>query len=129
MPSLNRIGPLMGHLTADLELKHTQDGTPFVSFTIGINGGKRADGEDPRTDFIPVELWGGWAENLAKTARKGSLILVAEGRLQQDRWVERRSNQPRSRIKVRASRAFHVEAQYAEDVPEPADDVPEKVPF
>ena len=105
MPYINTVS-LMGHLTANPELKNLAGGKTVCSFTIAING--RQEGE---ADFFPCEIWGGWAQNLAKTATKGSLVLV-EGNLGQDRWEK--DGQKHSRIKVKAQRAFHLEAKYAD---------------
>ena len=46
-----------------------------------------------------------WAENLAKDAKKGSLVLV-DGRLRQETWTDRESGQKRSRIRVNSHMAM-----------------------
>jgi single-strand DNA-binding protein len=114
MPYLNHV-TLMGHLTADPELKRTPAGDAVTTFTVGINF-KLKSGEQ-RAEFFDCEAWKGWAENLCRTAKKGSLVLLT-GRLKQESWVDSKTNGKRSRIKVVAQRALHVEAQYAEDPPE-----------
>ena len=111
MPYLNSV-VLMGHLTADPELRHLPSGDSVAMFTLGVNSG-RSDQKDRKGDFFQCDLWGGWAQNLAKTAKKGSLVLV-EGRLTQHRWVDPKTNENRSRIVVLALRGFHLKAQYAE---------------
>ena len=117
MPYLNTI-TLMGHLTADPELKATPAGDSVATFSVAINS-KLKSGES-RAEFFDCEVWKGWAENLCKTARKGSLVLL-QGRLRQEQWVDAKTNGKRSRVKVVAQRAFHVEAQYAGDEPEAAE--------
>jgi single-strand DNA-binding protein len=112
MPSLNSV-TLMGNLTADPDLRHVPSGEAVVTFTLGING-PRKDDRPKRSDFIQCDLWGNWARNFVKTARKGALVIV-EGRLVEDRWVDSKTNENRHRVKVLALRAFHVKAQYADD--------------
>jgi single-stranded DNA-binding protein len=69
-------------------------------------------------------VWGGWAENLVKTVRKGSWVFV-EGRLRQDQWVDNATGKKRCRLKVSGKRVFHFEPQYA-DSREPEDS---EIPF
>ena len=111
MPFLNSV-TIMGHLTADVDLRQLPSGDFVATFTLGVNSG-RSDGKPGRGEFFRVDVWGGWAENLARTAKKGCLVIV-EGRLSQDRWTDARTNETKSRVKVRASRAFHVTAHYPE---------------
>jgi single stranded DNA-binding protein len=109
MPFLNSV-TLMGHLAADVEVRQVPSGDTVATFRLGVNHG-RSDGKPRKGDFFTCDIWGGWAQNLAKTARKGSLVIV-EGRLAQDRWIDAKTNEPRTRVKVIASRVFHVAAQY-----------------
>ena len=115
MPFLNTV-TLMGHLTADIEIKRISTGDSVATFTIGVNSGRAAD-KAKKGQFFRCDIWGAWAENLAKTARKGSLVIV-QGRLAQDRWIDAKTNQVRSMVKVRASCVFHVTAQYSSPHPE-----------
>lgn len=111
MPYLNSV-VLMGHLAADPELRHLPSGDSVAMFTLGVNHG-RADQKERKGDFFQCDLWGGWAQNLARTARKGSLVLV-EGRLTQHRWVDAKTNEQRSRIVVLAFKGFHLRPEYAD---------------
>lgn len=118
MPSLNHV-TLMGHLTADLEIRHTPNGDKVGNFSLGVNYRSR-DGKE-HAEFYQCEVWKGWAENLARTAKKGALVLV-EGRLMQETWRDKETGQNRSRVKVRAKRAFHIQVQYDSTPPtEPED--------
>ncbi len=112
MPFLNTVH-LMGHLTDDLEVRQLPTGNAVVNFTVGVNSGRSKDGKPRKGEFFDCEVWDGWAQNLAKTARKGSLLVV-EGRLVQERWIDSRTNKTRSRVRVRANCVFHVQAQYPE---------------
>lgn len=109
MPYLNQV-TLMGNLTADLECTTTPGGTSVCEFTLAINSWSQ---ERSRAEFFDCVVFGGWEENLARSAHKGALALV-EGFLAQERWVDKKSHQNRSRVRVKAQRAFHLEAKYAE---------------
>ena len=73
---------LVGRLTRDPELRRTNNGTAVTTFTLAVdNAIKNANGERTAS-FIPCNVWSTSAENVAKYARKGSLVGVS-GRLQQ----------------------------------------------
>jgi single-strand DNA-binding protein len=109
VPYLNSV-TLMGHLTADPQLKATPAGDSVATFSVAVNS-KLKSGEQ-HAEFFDCETWKGWAENLCKTAKKGSLILVT-GRLKQEQWRDPKTKKARSRVRIVAQRAFHVTAQYA----------------
>lgn len=65
---------LKGRLTADPELKFTAGkGTAVTSFKLAVDKGF---GDNKKTAFIPIVVWGKSAEAVANYTRKGSLILV-----------------------------------------------------
>lgn len=65
----------IGRLVKDAELKFTPGkGTPVAAFTLAIDDGY---GENKKTDFIPVVLWGKSAESLSSYLTKGTLIAVS----------------------------------------------------
>jgi single-strand DNA-binding protein len=72
---------LMGRITKDLELKTSQAGTSFLSFTLAVNRQFVKQGEERQADFISCKAFGKTAENIAKFFLKGSLIAI-EGRIQ-----------------------------------------------
>jgi single-stranded DNA-binding protein len=47
--------------------------------------------------------------------------VLLTGRLRQEQWVDQKTNAKRSRVKVVAQRALHVEAQYAGEEPAAAE--------
>lgn len=73
---------LMGRLTRDPELRHTNSGTAVCSFSIAIDGGY---GENRRTDFINCVAWSKTAEFVTNYFSKGKMIIV-EGRIQSRSW-------------------------------------------
>ena len=92
---LNRI-ILMGRLTRDPELRHTQTGTPVASFSLAVDRDfKSRDGGDRATDFIDVVAWRSTAEFVSKYFTKGRMAVV-EGRLQIRDWTDRDGGKRRS---------------------------------
>ena len=92
---LNRI-ILMGRLTRDPELRHTQSGTPVASFSLAVDRDfKSRDGGDRATDFIDVVAWRSTAEFVSKYFTKGRMAVV-EGRLQIRDWTDRDGGKRRS---------------------------------
>ena len=77
---INRV-VLVGRITKDLELKHTQSGIANLRFTLAVNRSFKSQDGLQQADFINCVSWRGQAENMAKFLRKGSLIGV-EGRIE-----------------------------------------------
>lgn len=82
---------LEGRLTADPELRHTQNDIAVTSFSIAVQRGrKNADGEY-ESDFFSVVAWRGTAELAAKHFQKGQLCVI-EGVLQQRHYTDKDGN-------------------------------------
>ena len=90
MASFNKV-ILIGHLTADPELKQTTSGVPVTSFSIGVNRRFTRQGEQPQTDFINIVCWRQTAEFVARYFTKGKPILIC-GSLQTRSWVDKDGN-------------------------------------
>jgi len=72
---------LIGRLTRDPELRHTNTGRAVCQITVAISRPfSREDGQRD-ADFINVVVWDKIGENVAKYMRKGSQVAV-EGRIQ-----------------------------------------------
>ena len=68
---LNRI-ILMGRLTRDPELRHTQTGTPVASFSLAVDRDfKDKQTGEKATDFIDVVAWRQTAEFVSRFFTKG----------------------------------------------------------
>ncbi len=92
---LNRI-ILMGRLTRDPELRHTQSGTAVASFSLAVDRDfKSRDGGERTTDFIDIVAWRNTAEFASKYLTKGRMAVV-EGRLQIRDWTDRDGGKRRS---------------------------------
>lgn len=92
---LNRV-IVMGRLTRDPEMRHTQSGTSVCSFSIACDRDivSKQSGER-ETDFIDVIAWRGTGEFVGKYFTKGRMIVVV-GRLQIRDWTDRDGNKRRS---------------------------------
>jgi len=87
---------LMGRLTRDPELRHTQNGTPVASFSLAVD--RRftpKDGSEKQTDFIDIVAWQNTAEFVSKYFVKGQMAAVT-GRLQIRDWTDKEGNKRRS---------------------------------
>lgn len=99
MMSLNKI-ILIGRLTRDPEIRHTQNGVPVARFTLAVDRRPNQQGER-MTDFIDIVAWRKLAENVSSMLRKGRLVAV-EGSLQ-IRKITTQDGQPRRLAEVIAN--------------------------
>jgi single-strand DNA-binding protein len=99
MASYNRV-VLVGNLTRDPELKHTQSGTAVAELGLAVNDRrKNASGEwVEEATFLDVTLWARTAEVANEYLTKGSPVLI-EGRLKLDQW-ENSEGEKRSKLRV-----------------------------
>lgn len=86
---------LMGRLTRDPELRHTQSGTAVAGFSLAVERDFKGDTGDRETDFIDCVAWRSTAEFVSKYLSKGRMAIV-EGRLQMRDWTDRDGNKRRS---------------------------------
>ncbi|MGI6566094.1 MAG: single-stranded DNA-binding protein [Firmicutes bacterium] len=77
---LNRV-ILIGRLTADPELRYTQNGTAVTNFRLAVDRPYTSQSGQREADFIPVVVWDKQAETCANYLNKGRLVAV-DGRLQ-----------------------------------------------
>lgn len=66
---------LTGRLTKDIELRTSQSGNTFTSFTIAVRGFKDAQGNE-QTNFIPCNAWNSRAEYLSRYSKKGDMLEI-----------------------------------------------------
>lgn len=86
MADLNKV-ILMGHMTADPELKQTTTGISVCSFSIGVNRrySAKQDQNQQTVDFINIVAWRQQAEFVSRYFKKGSSIIVC-GSIQTRKW-------------------------------------------
>lgn len=80
----------VGRLTADIELRRTNDGTAVCSYSIAV----KRPGVKDTTDFIDIVTWRQGAEYLAKYGSKGDIVAVT-GSLQPRSWTDKDGNKRR----------------------------------
>lgn len=81
---------LVGNLTAEPELKKTNNGVSVCSFRIAVGRRFKTDGQ-PEADFIDIVTWRSTAEFVCRYFHKGKPILVC-GRLQGRTWDDDKGN-------------------------------------
>nr|DAT62587.1 MAG TPA: Single strand binding protein [Caudoviricetes sp.] len=91
---LNKIF-IMGRLTRDPELRHTQSGTAVASFSIAVDRDfKDKQTGERATDFIDVVAWRNTAEFVSRFFSKGRMVVVV-GSLQMRDWTDKDGNKRR----------------------------------
>lgn len=82
---------LMGRLTNDPELRHTQNGVAVATFRLAVSRDFKDSNGERKVDFFPVVCWRNTAEFVSRYFAKGSLAVV-EGRLQVREYTDRDGN-------------------------------------
>ncbi len=103
MASLNKVF-LIGNLTRDPELRHTNSGMAVCEMGLAVSRRYVSNGQDKEeVCFVDILAWGRQGESCQRHISKGDPILV-EGRLQLDQWNDRDSGAKRSKLRVVADR-------------------------
>lgn len=97
---------LIGRLTRDPELRHTNSGSAVASFAIAVD--HRAS-QETHTDFIDIVAWKGTAEFVSRYFNKGQMIAV-HGRLQIREWTDKDGNKRKS-AEVVADNVYFTESK------------------
>lgn len=87
---------LQGRLTADPELRYTQQGTAITSFTLASDTGRKTKDGKKITNFIECVAWRAQAEFVCKYLSKGRLVLV-EGELTSRSYEDKDGQPPQGR--------------------------------
>ena len=103
MADLNVVN-ISGRLTADPELKTTQNGNSVLSFTVAVNRRAKA-GEKAEADFINCVAWRKTAEFISKWFKKGQMIIVS-GSLQIRSYEDPKSGERKFVTEVQANDAY-----------------------
>ena len=89
---------VVGNLTADPELRYTQNGLPVANFTIASTprtfDRQANEWKDGEALFLTCNIWRQAAENVAESLQKGARVIVT-GRLRQ-RTYETREGEKRT---------------------------------
>ena len=86
---------VVGNLTADPELRYTQNGLPVANFTIASTprnfDRQTNEWKDGEALFLRASVWREFAEHVAGSLTKGSRV-IATGRLKQRSYQDREGN-------------------------------------
>ena len=83
---------LIGRLTADPKLDHTQGGDAYCQFAVAVDRRVKNSKGEREPDFLPCIVWRKPAENLARYTKKGERVGV-EGRLRMNKYTDKNGNQ------------------------------------
>ncbi len=72
---LNKV-VLVGRLTHDPELRHTQSGNAVASFTLAVDRSFTNQQGEKEADFINIVVWRKQTEACAEYLKKGSMAAV-----------------------------------------------------
>ena len=92
---------ILGRLARDPELKYVGNGAPVCTFSVATNHHyTKSDGQKAQSvTFVDVDVWRRLAELCSQFLKKGRQVLVT-GMLKQDRWVDAKTQQNRSKLKI-----------------------------
>ena len=86
---------VVGNLTADPELRYTQNGLPVANFTIASTprtfDRQANEWKDGEALFLRASCWRDFAEHVAGSMTKGMRV-IAQGRLRQRSYQDREGN-------------------------------------
>lgn len=104
---------LMGRLTRDPELRHTQSNTAVCSFSLAIDRGRKDANGERQTDFVDCVAWGRQAEFVTQWFTKGMMAIVV-GRIQSRTWEDKNGNK-RVSVEVNADEVSFGETKKSRD--------------
>lgn len=78
----------VGRLTKDPEIRATQGGLKVAFYTLAVDRGKKKDGSDAGTDFIPVKCFDKRADFAERYLHRGTKLIVS-GKIQTGSYTDR----------------------------------------
>ena len=117
---------LLGHLTADPELRNTQGGVAVTSFKLAVDRDYTPKGQEKQADFIPVVAWRQTAEFVCKYFGKGQRAALT-GSLQTRQYTDRDGNN-RTAYEVVAEHVYFAESKKDSGAPAPTVDYSDRMP-
>lgn len=110
---------LVGRLTVDPEVKHTQNGTAYTRFNVAVDRPVK-QGEEKQADFITVVAWNKTAEFVCKYFSKGQRIGLT-GSIRTGSYTDKEGNK-RNTFEVWADNVEFVEKKQSSSAqPSPVD--------
>jgi single-strand DNA-binding protein len=87
---------VIGRLGADIELRYTPSGKAVCELNLAVDDGW---GENKKTVWLGVTVWGATAELAAKALTKGHRVGIT-GRLSQEEWEDKNTGKKQRKTKV-----------------------------
>ena len=124
---------IIGNLTADPEMRTTQNGYSVCSFTVAVNRrptkAQREAGQQPPAKFYRVSAWYELGENCAKYLSKGRKVLV-EGTIDANAYISQKDGQAHASLELTAKEVEFLSSnsggQAQQAAPEPAAQMPDE---
>lgn len=82
---------LVGRLTRDPEMRTTNTGKNFATFSIAVNKRFKPQDGGPEADFFNCKAWGQTADYVNQYVQKGRLVLV-QGRIETRKYQDKDGN-------------------------------------
>ena len=92
---------ITGRIGNNLSVQYTQQGTAYLSFSVGVSEWSKKDNRDAVT-FFSVKAWEHTAQFVAQYGMKGQQVTVF-GKLVKNEWTDNKTNQKVSRYEILAS--------------------------
>lgn len=120
MANLNQCN-LIGHVTRPVELRSTPKGRAVAEIGIAINRAWTSEAGEKKSEvvFIEVTVWARLAEVCYEFLHKGDPVFFS-GRLDLEQWVDKTTQQKRSKLRVIAEQMQLLGAKAASPPEEPA---------
>lgn len=112
---------IMGRLTADPELKLTENQVSVCSFTVAVEEDYVKSGEQRKCNFIDCVAWKNKADFVAKYFHKGSMIAL-DGEIKTRNWEDKNGNK-RKTTEIQADNVHFCGEKKSADVVK--DEIPE----
>ncbi len=91
---------IMGNMTRDIEARTIPTGSRVASVTVAVTERvKKGDNYEDQATFVDVTVWDKQVEWIERFGGKGKPIVI-QGRLRQDKWVDKQTGQNRSKLVV-----------------------------
>jgi single-strand DNA-binding protein len=87
---------ITGRVGGEIEIRYTPSGKAVAQLTLAVDDGF---GENKKTAWIGVTLWGATAECASKYVRKGDRLGIS-GRLSQEEWEDKATGKKQRKTKV-----------------------------
>jgi len=120
---------LVGRLVREPETVMLPSGTQVANLVLAYNRNyKDQSGQwKEESHFFEIKVFGWLVEKVIPNLGKGDLVLI-EGRLQQDKWLDKQSGEPRSKVRIVASEIKLLSRAGTRSIGQPAETTGEELP-